>query len=82
MQRWDYRTAQLVGVGWAKSSGWRLREIDEQEQPDWKKTEVYSSVTDYCNQMAQQGWELISAAYPGETVTYVILHFKRLLNEA
>jgi hypothetical protein len=39
MQRWEYRTAQLVGVGWADSRGWRLREINEQEQPEMNEYE-------------------------------------------
>lgn len=62
MQRWEYRTSHLeaVPVSLTKSKGWRLKQIDEQEQPDWKKTEVHTSVTEFCNQMSQQGWELVS----------------------
>jgi len=81
MQRWEYRTAQLitVPVSLTKSKGWKLKEINGQEQPDWKKAEIYSSVTDFCNQMSQQGWELASAAYPGYPLGEVVLYFKRLL---
>lgn len=79
MQRWEYRTAQLVVMGLTYSKGWKLKEINEQKQPDWKKAEAYSSVTDFCNQMGQQGWELTSAAYPNRAITPVILYFKRLL---
>jgi len=79
MQRLEYHTAQLVGVGLTRSKGWKLREINEQVQPDWKKSKIYASVTDFCNETAEQDWELVSASYPGEAVTYVILHFKRLI---
>jgi len=78
MQRWEYHTVQLVVMGLTYSKGWKLKEINEQEQSDWKKTEAYSSVTDFCNQMGQQGWELMSAAYPNRAITPVILYFKRL----
>lgn len=81
MQRWEYRTAQLdaVPVGLTKVKGWKLKEVDEQEQHEWKKTEVYASVAEFCNQMGQQGWELVCAAYPERFVSIVILYFKRLL---
>ena len=72
MQRLEYHTAELIGVGLTCSKGWRLREINEQVQPDWKKSKVYASVTDFCNEIAEQGWELVSASYPGETVTYFV----------
>lgn len=79
MQRWEYHIAQLIEVGLGHSRGWKLKEINGQEQPDWKKTEIYSSVTDFCNQMSQQGWELASADYPGYPLGEVALYFKRLL---
>lgn len=81
MQRWEYRTTQLeaVPVSLTKSKGWRLKKIDEQEQPDWKKTEVHTSVTEFCNLMGQQGWELVSVSVPERFANPVILYFKRPL---
>lgn len=76
MQQWEYYSVHLAGVGW-ENKGWRVWQVNDQEQPNWKKNGVYPSVTDFCSEMGQLGWELICAAYPGETVTYVILHFKR-----
>jgi hypothetical protein len=75
MQRWEYRSAVLVGVpkNLTKNKGWRVREIDEQELPDWKKSELHSSVLAFCNQMGQQGWELISL----NDARDIALYFKR-----
>lgn len=82
MQQWEYHNVYLSKVIWGNSKGWRLWKIEEQEQPNWKKGKVYLSVTEFCNEMGQQGWELLSAAYPGKAVIYAILHFKRLRIES
>jgi hypothetical protein len=81
MQLWEYRTALLnaVAVTLIKTSGWRLKEVNEQEQSNWKKTEIYPRLVDFCNQMGREGWELTSASYPDHTVEKVILYFKRPL---
>ena len=57
--------------------GWRFKEINEQEQPDWKQTEIYPSIADLCNQMDRQDSELTSVGYPFQTASPVILYFKR-----
>jgi len=79
VQRWEYCSIHLAGVGLLRDKGWQLWQINEQEQQNWKKSEIYASVNEFCNQMGQQGWELVCIAYPGELVTFAILHFKRSL---
>lgn len=78
MRQWEYRTFLLHSVNsdllWY--GGWRLRQINEQEIPNWKKTEVFSSVAAYCNYMDEQGWELINADYHDARPNALLL-FKR-----
>jgi hypothetical protein len=79
MRHWEYRTLSVhqVSVSFTKTKGWRLKEINEQEQPDWKKTEVYPSIADLCNQMDEQGWELTGVGYQYQTESPTILYFRR-----
>jgi len=80
MSRWEYQTALLQPAsGWSTHKGWRLREINRQEQPGWKQAEIYVSVAAFCNQMGQQDWELVSVTYPGDSVFEIELYFKHLL---
>jgi len=67
MQQWEYHTVTLMPIaGLTKLKGWKLKQINEQELPNWKNAEMYSSTADFCNQMGLQGWELVSAvAYDG-----------------
>ena len=67
-----------ASVGLTRVNGWRLKEINEQEQPDWKKSEIYPSTVDFCNQMSREGWELISVVHPRYAELEVIFYFKRL----
>ena len=48
MRQWVYRTLLLrpASLNLARVKGWRLKEINEQEQPDWKQTELYTSIAD------------------------------------
>jgi hypothetical protein len=43
MQQWEYRSAVLVGIpgSLTKNKGYKLREINEQELPNWKK-QIYT----------------------------------------
>ncbi|MDQ2886969.1 MAG: hypothetical protein M3Y39_12910 [Chloroflexota bacterium] len=79
MRHWEYRTVgmHLASVSSTRVNGWRLKEINEQEQPDWKKTESYPSIVDFCNHMSREGWELISAGHPRYADLQVVLYFKR-----
>jgi len=80
MPRWEYHSALLEVVSsWSIHKGWRLKEINEQEQSHWQKTRLYASVADFCTQMGQQGWELVSAVYSGHHGSEVGLYFKRPL---
>jgi hypothetical protein len=51
MRHWEYRTVALhpASVSLTRVNGWRLKEINEQEQPDWKKSEIY-----------HPGWDTLS----------------------
>jgi hypothetical protein len=46
MQRWEYRFVILVGIpkNLTENKGWKVKEIDEQKLPDWKQSELHSSV--------------------------------------
>ncbi|MDQ2886970.1 MAG: hypothetical protein M3Y39_12915 [Chloroflexota bacterium] len=81
MDQWEYRTLLVhkVPISFTKTKGWRLKEINEKEQPDWKKTEIYPSIAELCNQMDEQGWELTSVGYQLQTESPIILYFKRSL---
>lgn len=48
MRHWEYRTLSVhqVSVSFTKTKGWRLKEINEQEQPDWKKARYGVDITD------------------------------------
>jgi hypothetical protein len=78
MKQWEYRSALLHAIpgSLTKNKGWKLRQIDEQELPNWKKTEIYTSVAAFCNQMGRQGWELISVNNHS-TSMLAALYFKR-----
>jgi hypothetical protein len=76
MQQWEYRTVTLHPItGFSRIKGWKLKEIGEQKLPNWQKTEKYTSVESFCNQMGLQGWELVSAG--DITYTGFLLCFKR-----
>ena len=79
IQYWEYRTVFLLtfATNWFKKKEWRIKEINEQEQPDWKKSETYASVAGFCNQMSRQNWDLISVTYPDRSYFEIILYFKR-----
>lgn len=77
MQQWEYCTALLSAVvHFGNYQGWRLKEINERRQPDGQEAKEYTSVADFCNQMGQQGWELISANGSLRS-TSIELYFKR-----
>jgi hypothetical protein len=78
MQQWEYRSALMQGAtsDWNRVRTWRLRRIDDQELPDWRKAEIYSSIIAFCNEMGEEGWELISMD-GGSKNTSVELYFKR-----
>jgi hypothetical protein len=79
IQCWEYRTVYILALAanWLKSKGWRIREINEREQPDWKKSEVYASVAKFCDQMDQQNWELVGVTHPSRVQFEVVLYLKR-----
>lgn len=53
VQRWEYYCVHLAAVGLVRDKGWRLWRINEQERRDWKKSEIYTSVNEFCNQIGQ-----------------------------
>jgi hypothetical protein len=78
MRRWEYHAVFLQAahsnLWWPR--GWRLRQINEQEIPNWKETETFASVATYCNRMDEQGWDLIGTNYR-DSSSSVSLLFKR-----
>lgn len=58
MQKWEY---QFVELGVDKGN-WLPRSVNGTELPNWKKG---SPSWAYCNQLGDQGWELIE-----QTVTF------------
>lgn len=79
MQKWEYRTATLLAIPSISGivKGWRLRAINDQELPNWKKAEMYSTIAVFCNQMGQEGWELINTVSTGLSQFSLLLFFKR-----
>lgn len=78
MQQWEYQTTTLFPVlGFTKIKGWKLRAINEDDLPNWKETERYSTVTIFCNKMGQQGWELVSVFNVPNAG--LVLYFKRIV---
>lgn len=77
MQKWEYHTVSLMAQGSfsGRIRSWKLRMINEEEVSNWRKAEGYSSLRVFCNQMGQEGWELISTGPP--TTDGLLLFFKR-----
>jgi hypothetical protein len=77
MRRWEYQSILLYAESSLVWPGrWWLRQINEQEIPNWKKREPFASVVAYCNYMDEQGWDLIDASYR-DSPSSVSLLFKR-----
>ena len=77
MRRWEYQTTALYTDGNLRWPGkWWLRQMNEQEIPDWKKAEPFPSIATYCNYMDEQGWDLISINYR-DPEAWALLLFKR-----
>jgi hypothetical protein len=57
VQRFEYRELVTDMQG-----GTRVRYVDDHEQPDWQKGQ---RVVDYLNQLAAEGWELVSVCMYG-----------------
>jgi hypothetical protein len=66
----------MEGYNWLSPERWWLRQINEREIPNWKKTEPFASVMVYCAFMDDQGWELIGTGYQ-DLSSCVSLLFKR-----
>jgi hypothetical protein len=49
--------------------------MNEQDLPNWKKAERYSSIAGFCNQMDQEDWELVSTSF--SAYNGFLLCFKR-----
>ena len=79
MRRWEYHSTLLFTDGGSNPvwhGRWWLRLMNEQEIPNWKKTEPFASVATYCNFMDEQGWELIDVSYR-DSSSCVSLLFRR-----
>lgn len=77
MQKWEYHTVGLMADmsfgGRVKS--WKVHTINEEKVPNWYSAEGYSSLKVFCNQMGQEGWELVST----QPTNGLLLFFKRPL---
>lgn len=80
MQKWEYHTVLLMlsmGIS-GRVKCWRLKAINEKNVPHWRKAEECSSLSVFCNQMGQEGWELASTERDKYN-TDCLLFFKRQL---
>lgn len=78
MQKWEYQTVSLmseVSIG-GRVKRWKLKTINEEDIPGWRKAEGYSSLMVFCNQMGQERWELVSTG-PYIYNLGLLLFFKR-----
>jgi hypothetical protein len=78
MPQWEYHSDLLVPVyPMMEFGGWKLKSVDEQEKTNWKKTEIYNSIAEFCNQIGKQGWELVSVVRVSHSGKDTMLYFKR-----
>lgn len=55
-QKWQYTFVEAD----SDDKYWRPRWVNDEELSDWKKG---PTLTEYANQMGEQGWELVGAPY-------------------